>query len=1310
VKPGTTVADRFVLESEVGSGGMGTVFRAVDRVDGAVVAVKILRGQAAVDVERFEREATVLAGLRHPGVVRYVAHGVSRTGERYLAMEWLQGEDLAARLVRQRLSVSESLRVMRRAVDALAFAHRSGLVHRDVKPSNIFIVGGDVERIKLVDFGIARASRDHRRLTGTGMVLGTLGYISPEQLQSPEDSDPRSDVFSLGCVLFECLTGRPAFEGVHVMAVLLKIVLQQTPRVRDLRQDIPEALDALVARMMAKAPGDRFQDAAAVARAIDALDPIEMGPPASADARILAPTLAAATDRAPSSITRNEQRLVTVVLAGEAAELEREAPPSPRATTAAMRATRELEAALDAFGGHVTELPGRSLVVTQWGGGSAVDRAERAAQCALTLRAHMPGVAICVATGRGQVSARVVEGEVLDRGVRMLRRTRPDAIKLDDVSAGMIESRVRVIRERGGFVLGSDRIEQGAPPRLLGKPTVFQGRTRELSSLEAVLAGCIGEPVASAVLVVGTAGTGKSRLRREFLDKARARPEQVEVLSAWADSLCPGTPFGIIADAIRRAAGIRDDEPLEVRRRKLQKRLERTLGGRELASVAPFLGELVGAPFSDHDDKALRAARENAMLMGDAMRGAWEAWLGRECAAHPVLLVIEDLHWGDAASVRLVDSTLRNLRELPLMVLVLARPEVSTLFPGLWSEREVQTIKLGPLARKASEKLVRDALGAGVSDAVVARVLDRADGNPFYLEELVRAVAAGREDALPSSVLGTVEARLDAEGEDAKRVLRAASVFGDRFSTTGVAWLLGGEVHRRDVSTWLDALASHELVTPAGATTSGDTDYVFRHTLVREAAYGMLTEADCTLGHRLAAEWLELHGSADATAMAEHFRRGEQPARGVRWYRRAAEQALEANELTVAIDRAEQGVSCDAVGDELGMLRLIEAEANLWRGELAIAEERGLEALRLLPKGTPSWFRAVNQVVLAAGKLSCFDRVETWVEATLATAPAAGADGIRLSCLSWAALLLILGGRYGAADAVLEKIGHAAGPGRALPPQTAALIQQTRAVRALYNGDSAASLDGLKAALAAFEESGDRRNASSIRSNLGFLMAELGDYASAEEALRSTLADADRLGIHDVAIGARLNLGYVVAYRGRLEEARDLEQSAFDALKQQGDLRLMSVAQTYLAKIALLSGDFVAAEYGARTAAEALRVAPPQRAAALAVLSRALLALGRPDEALPVAREAFETLESLGMIEEGEALVRLVYAEALGAAGLAGERAAAIADARDHLLARAAKIGDPAWRRRFLLAVPDHARTLASDVPADVFDVEQTRP
>jgi tetratricopeptide (TPR) repeat protein len=1296
--PGTIIAERFLLGREAGSGGMGTVFHAVDQLDGTAVALKILRGEEAINIERFEREASILAELRHPGVVRYVAHGVSRAGERYLAMEWLEGEDLAARLMRKRLSVPESLRLMRRAVSALAFAHGRGMVHRDLKPSNIFVIEGDVDEVKLVDFGIARISHQHQRLTGTGVVLGTPGYIAPEQLESSGDSDTRSDVFSLGCVFFECLTGRAAFEGQHVMAVLAKILLQETPHIRDVRPDLPEALDALVADMMAKDRSGRPADGAAVEQALAAIGEIDLGPPSSAHRGGLAVTLAAASDRAPTSITLNEHRLVTVVFAGD--------PDAEAELTRRLTATSRLQTALDAYGGRLMELPGGSLIVTQWGAGGAVDRAERAAQCALTLRAHLPEVSICVATGRGLVSARVVEGEIIDRGVRMLRRTR-GAIKLDDVSARMLETRIQVIRDGTSFLLQGDRVEQVSTPLLLGKPTAFQGRTRELLTLEGVLAGCIEEPVASAVLVTGPAGAGKSRLRREFLEKVRLRPERVEILNGSADALCPGTPLGIVADAVRRAASIRDSEPLEVKRSKLAERLGRTASGRELATIAPFLGELVGAPFPDQDDKALHAARENAILMGDAMRAAWEAWLEKECAAHPVLLILEDLHWGDAASVRLIDSTLRNLRDLPLMVLVLARPEVDKQFPGLWTERHVHTIKLGPLARKASEKLVREALRPDVSDAVVTRVLDRADGNPFYLEELVRAVAAGREDALPDSVLGTVEARLDAEGSEAKRVLRAASVFGDRFSMTAVAWLLGGDVHRRDVSERLEALADHELVTRAGTSaTLGDTSYVFRHTLVREAAYAMLTAEDCALGHRLAGEWLERTGSADATAMAEHFRRGGEPARSVRWYLRAAEQALEADELAVAIARAESGIACGAAGQDLGLLRLVEAEASVWRGELAIGEARGVEATGLLPAGSAAWFRAVTHAVNAAGKLGGFDRVESWVATTLTAAPAPGARGIQLTCLSWAAIHLLYGGRYPSAEALIAKIERAAGDLSALDPQTRDLVQQMRATRASIMGDSGACLDGFLAALAANEETGDRRNACVNRSNVGFILAELGDFEGAEDALRPALADGDRLGLHDVTTAVLQNLGYALAYRGQLDEARAYEQRAVDAFARAGDPRMEGLARTYLAKIALLSGDPSAAEREASTAVRLLQIAPPLRAAAVAVLARALLEQGRATEALPVARDAFATLEALGMIEEGDSLVRLVHAEALAAVGRSEEFAKAIACACAHLRARAAKISDAAWRERFLAAVPDNARTLALAGEAPALDQE----
>src|SRR5262252_7076146 len=249
---GRVVAGRFELQHEAGSGGMGTVYRARDLTDGATVAVKVLTGHERREAERFGLEAAILADLTHPAIVRYVAHGVTDKGDHYIAMEWLEGEDLAARLDRQPPSVAESVALARRAGEALAHAHARGIIHRDIKPENLFLPGGAIDRLKILDFGIARLTRGGRKLTLTGSVIGTPGYMAPELIRGERDITARADVFSLGCVLFQCVTGRPVFEAEESTALLAKILLQDAPRAKEVAPHLPEAIDALVGRMLAK--------------------------------------------------------------------------------------------------------------------------------------------------------------------------------------------------------------------------------------------------------------------------------------------------------------------------------------------------------------------------------------------------------------------------------------------------------------------------------------------------------------------------------------------------------------------------------------------------------------------------------------------------------------------------------------------------------------------------------------------------------------------------------------------------------------------------------------------------------------------------------------------------------------------------------------------------------------------------------------------------------------------------------------------------------------------------------------------------
>jgi eukaryotic-like serine/threonine-protein kinase len=1293
---GTLIAARFLLGAVAGVGGMGTVFRAVDQRRNVPVALKILRGHAEVDVERFEREATILAELDHPGIVRYVAHGMTSEGDRYLAMEWLEGEDLGERLRRQALSLAEFVTLLRCAADALAVAHARGMIHRDVKPSNMFLVGGDVARLKLVDFGIALVASDARRLTNTGVLLGTLGYTAPEQIERSIAPDPRSDVFSLGCVLFECLARRPAFEGTQAFAVLAKILLQDVPRLNDLRSDVPAPLGELVARMMSKDPAARPASAGKVAEALAQLDVAGLS---------LAPSERWTWEKGaapepemtlgPLSLTWSEQRVVSVVLAGGI-----DAPLRDRDSLAA--AIERLEAAVSSHGGHLVRLSGGSLVVTLWSSGSAVDRAVRAALCALVLRAHLPIASICVVTGRGLVEARRVEGEVIDRCASALQITPLGMIRVDEVTARMLGTRFVIDSTEQDFFLWRESPLDESTPLLLGKPTPCVGRSRELAMLEGLLGGCIAESVASAVLLTGLAGAGKSRLRREFVERVRRRGEPFELLVGRGDSLGTSPAFGMIGEVVRRAVGIHWSESIEVGRQKLLARLGRRFAHAELLRVAAFLGELAGTPFPDDTTPGLRAARTEPMQMGDAIRAVWEDWLVAECQVSPMLLVLEDLQWSDAATVRLIDSTLRNLGDLPLMVLLLARDDVHVRFPNLLAERDVQTIRLAPLSRKSSESLIRAGLGSDAPRTVVARILDRGAGNPFYLEELVRAVAAGRGDALPDSVQGTVEARLDAEGVEAKLVLRAASIFGDRFSKTGVVAVLCRGPLRASVPRWLDVLLANELIAIVSTgRVSEDVEYVFRHALVREAAYATLTEADRALGHRLAGEWLERVGRADAIVLAEHFRCGGEPARAARWYQRAAEQALEANDLGAAEGRAELGLACSGANEERGELHRIVAEAYLWRGELALAEARGLEAAAHFTSGSTSWFRAITQVSTAAGKLGAYDRVEAWAERVGGACAAVEARAAQVVCLCEGVSFLVFAGRYDTADRLIARIERIAEQGPALEARVAALLLQMRAIRASAAGNPGACLESFEAALAAFEALEDRRNAAVTRSNVGFMRAEMGDFEGAEAALRSAHAAADRMGLHDVATSALQNLGHVLAHRGRLEEARLIEQRVVHTFGRQGDLRMEGMARTYLAEIAYLAGDLDASEREARAAAEVLTIAPPRRLVAIALLARTLLARGHAAEALAAAREAHGTLETLGAVEEGESLVRLVHAEALLAAGPADEAVAAVTSARRRLIERAAQISDPIWRERFLTNVPDNARTLALRAPPE---------
>ncbi|WP_441293083.1 protein kinase domain-containing protein [Sorangium sp. KYC3313] len=1303
MRVGEIVDERFQIEGLAGSGGMGHVYRARDRRSGDTVALKVLRRADKGELSRFSCEVEALSALRVPGVVRYIAHGVAADGKPYLVMEWLAGETLAERVARRGLTPAESVDVVARIAETLGALHGQGVVHRDLKPSNLLLVEGRLDRATVLDFGIARFRID-QQLTLPGTVLGTPEYMAPEQARGERRVDARADVFALGCVLFKCLTGRAAFQGAGALAVLVKVLLDEPPRLREVRADLPDELDALVTRMLAKLPDGRPRDGAAVAEALRAIDLSRAGAADGAHSGALAPVL---------ELTSSERRVTCLVLAHERSEPEEVTRSQEEEQARATGLADELYALAERYQGQIELIDARSPLLVLTSAEAATDLAAQAARCALSLRALLGGAQVSLVTGRAELTSRIPMGELIDRAVQLLpSRGEPGAVaavRIDEVTAGLLGGRFETSCEGGArFLHGArDDLKVTSAPALLGKPVACFGRERELAVLAAELDRSIEESTSGALLVVAAAGMGKSRLRQEFLEKvsapaARAADRagggggadladgaRVEVWIGQGDPMSSGSAFGLLSRALRSAMGIVDGEPLEERRRKVRARVERH-PELDVGRVSAFLGELLGAPFPD-DDIRVGAARRNRQLMGDQLRLSWEEFIRAECARQPVLLILEDLQWGDLPTLTMVEAALRSLRDLPFLVLGLARPEVHEAFPGLSQGRFGNQMMLPPLTRRASERLVRAALGDEASAELVATLVDRADGNPFYLEEQVRAVAAGHGADLPETVLAMVQARIEALDAEARRVLRAASVFGQTFWPSAVSALLGGAV----VTRWLSELERREVVHRRGpGRLRGEVEYRFRHALVREAAYGMLTEADRRLGHALAGAWLEGAGEPDAMALAEHFERGAVPARAAAAYLRAAQHALEGNDLGAAIARAERGLECAPEPAVVGALRLVQAEAHVWRGDLALAEQRGTDAARHLAPGSAPWFAAVTQAVAAASKLGGFDRVERWMDEAVVAPGLEGAGSARSTCLCAGASTLAFAGRPAVVDALVTAVERALRDGSATGAEVVAGLHQARAFRAMSGGDPGACVTGLEAALVAFEQVGDRRNACITRANLGYSYGELGDFGGAEAALRSVLAATERMGLHEVAAAAQASLGQVLAYCGKLAEARAVEEAALASSQRLGDPRAEVVSRSYLAKIALLAGDFAGAEREAQLA-EALESASPLRVAATAIRARALIGLGRAAEALAAAGEALAALESLGGLEEGESMIRLVYAEALMANGNIDEASAAIASARNKLLERAAKIGDPSWRDRFLYIVSDNARTLS---------------
>ncbi len=1244
---GAVVAGRFEIEGLAGEGGMGAVYRARDRERIERVALKVFHERGRTN----EGEARTLLELLHPNIVRCVAFGATDDGHDFLATEWLEGETLRARLTRGPIPVAQTIRIARRVAEGLAAAHAWGIVHRDVTPANVMMLPN--EGVKLLDFGLAV----HGRSEG---AAGTVGYAAPEQARGDAPT-PRADVFSLGCVMVECLLGEKPFAAETDVGVMARMLEGDTARVTSRLTGVPIALVRLLSRMLASDPEARPRDGAAVAMELAIFD------------RASTPALSTVKSEPRGSVTDAEARASQVLVADTAAASD-----------------ARLLAELEALGATITA-ENRQITCVWATENSAVERAVRSARAALAVRrfdAHARVSLVAATSGASGFSTAMDE--------------LPDApeIRLDADTARLLGDRfvIGVVQPHGDLVLSREGASPHSRTSLLGRETACVGRDREIGLVVSTFDECAEEPDPRVVWVTGPPGIGKTRVRDEVLAKIAASDHPPRVWSAQADPTRAGVVLGVLADLVRSASGISHDDDDAQKRAALESRGCANVAASERPRVVEFLSELLRIHHGEPSPQ-LRAAREEPTLMGDQMRRAFEDVVVAELGHGPVALVVEDLQWSDAASVRAISDVARVARDKPLFVLLLGRPEAKDTHLRLVADRQPTGVALGKLGTKAMEKLVARALSQS-DPALVASIALRAGGNPFFAEELVRAAshearASGAREETTTAALAMLESRLTSLEPEARRVLRAGSVFGAQFSSAQVVTLLGDDATREFVDAWCAWLAEREVLAQSGGVWS------FRHALVRDAAYAMLTEEDRKTAHAHAAALLEealdawtsrrpgFAGSADAgPVIADHWSKAGEPERAARWLAASAGEALEANDLSACVDLGERALEILSEGDDdaRGELLVVLGEAHRWRGDYERSAARASAAIAMLSEGSARFFRAVAELVAIAGSVGPAEDFESAIGKLGSSTPRDETAQVAAS-IAWsraATQLLVRGDPR--AESMLERAERAANSDLAR-----GRVEQAWAMRAGLRGDLEALARHYTSSVRAFERAGDLRSACVQELNLVAALSELGLDGEARARLDHGAGEAEARGLLSaIALAHHLD-GILLAREGKIDEAIAAQRRALETFASQGNARMEGGIRTHLAELLSRRTKLDDALKEAERACELLASAPPARARALAVLALVQVARGDGAAALDASARALELAES--GVEGGESIVYVARIEALAAAG--SPDVTMVRDAgSERLHARALAISDPLARDAFLKS-PENARLLA---------------
>ncbi|MCI0632580.1 MAG: protein kinase [Actinobacteria bacterium] len=908
----------YRIDGVLGSGGTSVVYLAEHLGLRRKVALKVMTPAFAETPgakDRFVRESQLAAAIDHPNVIPiYEAGDVE--GHLFIAMRYVEGSDLRTVLGSDGpMEPERVLRIVRQVAGALDAAHARGLVHRDVKPGNVLLTGAEGpggEHVYLSDFGITRAAVDPS-ITGVGRFVGTLDYAAPEQFEGG-DPTPQTDVYSLGCVLYECFAGSPPFRREIEAAVMYAHLVEEPPSLASERPDLPGAIDEVIGRSLAKAPEHRFRSARELADALEGALTAGSVPPPSVAAPL-----------------RGERRWATVMYA-DAADVTAVIKDPEDAHDVAQAITRQMASDVGRYGGTVTTVMSDGVMAVFGAPTAHEDDAERAVRAALAMRASVPAadprlaqvqLHVGIDTGEGMAawvgpewrSQYTFVGEATTAASRLRSASAPGEI--------LVGRQTRIATER--VIEFADRRLIGTLPqasaieawRVVGireKPlerpglaAPFVGRDAEFELLRSVWERVLTSRHPHLCTVIGAAGIGKSRLLREI---AAVIALEGQVIMGRCLPFGETTGYDAFGQQVKRAAGILRSHPESAARELLDRHVGDLHLSDDAAEVASHLGVLLGFPTERTPDRQL--------LFFSARR--YVEALARH---RPTALAFEDLHWAEPALLDLIQWLAARVEDVPLLLLICARSQLMEAVPTWGAGLRHSALPLEPLREEESRELALRLLpsdrdhGGSIEELVAT-----GGGNPLFLEELANAVperTSASAAPLPGTIQTIIAARLDTLQPYERGVIQDASVIGRYFWRGALTTLEDGLGSLDDA---LELLETRDFIRRQPTSRiAGDPEFLFKHILTMEVAYATLPRPARRERHAAVARYLvdSLGDRAreHAALLAHHFKEAGEPTRAAPYLMTAAEVAAGAGAKAEAIALFTEAMTlAEEIGDD----------------------------------------------------------------------------------------------------------------------------------------------------------------------------------------------------------------------------------------------------------------------------------------------------------------------------------------------------------------------------------------------------------